>query len=76
MEGSYWNYRLIKDFTSGLYFIAEVYYENGRPHSWCDAVAEGPKPTDVERDLCDQIASIRFPALYWDGKKLKETEDE
>ena len=31
-----WNNRIIKEY--GLYYIAEVFYEDGIPHSWTEAL--------------------------------------
>lgn len=51
MENNYWCYEIIYDRYNKYYFFAEVYYEQGKPVSWCKADFQG----DTLKELGNEV---------------------
>lgn len=70
-----WNYRVIKE--DGLYYLAEVFYENGKAHSWSEPVT-GHYESRIEliQDLRLMIKDSSFPTMVVKGDTIVQESTE
>jgi len=65
-----WNYRIIK--KDDRYFLAEVFYKNGKPHSWSEPIMNGEDVSDIQKTIELMNYDLRYKPLEVKGNKLKE----
>lgn len=65
-----WDYRVVNDTIKKRICIAEVYFNDNEPVSWCESEVYEFSLIALENLLLDYLDALKQPVITWDGEKL------